>query len=71
MKQLFNSTQREEVAQVKRIMEEYLLPCLLVTDGEGLWKLFLNVATYAEDYPGRVAQAERVLESYGYQRKAS
>ncbi len=66
MKRVYDSTKREEVAQVKRVMEEHLLPCLLITDGEGNWMIFLNVATYASDYPSKVAQAEQVLRDYGY-----
>ena len=66
MKQLYNSPRREEVAQVKRILEEHLLPCLLVTDGEGDWKIFLNIATYDTDFTNKVAQADEIIRQYGY-----
>ncbi len=66
MKRVYDSSRREEVAQVKRILEEHLLPCLLVTDGDGAWRLYLNIATYDEDYSDKVARAEQVIREFGY-----
>ncbi len=66
MKQVFNTRRREEAGYVKRILEEHLLPCLLVTDGEGAWKLFLNVAIYDTEYPTKATEAERLIREYGY-----
>lgn len=69
MKRLYTSQQRDEGVQVKRILEEHLLPCLLVTNGDGDWRVYLNIATYAPDYEAKVAQAENILQSYGYEAK--
>lgn len=64
MKQVFNSTERAEAARAKRVLEEHLIPCLLITNGKGLWKIYLNVATYAPEFSQLSAQADELLKQY-------
>lgn len=68
MTQFYVSQRREDATRLKRIMEEHMLPCLLISGGSSLWKLFLNLDSGSTEYQTQLSQAERVIEAYTYRR---
>jgi hypothetical protein len=67
MKQVYKSNERTEAVWAKRVLEEHLIPCLLITNGKGLWKIYLNVATYAPNFGQISEQADELIRQYNLQ----
>jgi hypothetical protein len=65
MKQVYKSTERGEAVRAKRVLEEHLIPCLLITNGKGVWKIYLNVASYAPEFGQISAQVDDLIRQYG------
>lgn len=65
MKQVYKSNERNEAIWAKRVLEEHLIPCLLITNGKGLWKIYLNVANYAPNFGQISEQVDDLIRQYG------
>ncbi len=64
MKQVFNSRERAEAIRAKRVLEEHLIPCFLITNGKGDWRIYLNIATYAPNFGQIIHQVDELLKQY-------
>jgi hypothetical protein len=64
MKQVFNSRERAEAVRAKRVLEEHLIPCFLITNGKGDWKIYLNVATYAPEFDQIASRVDELFKQY-------
>lgn len=65
MKQVYKSNERTEAIRAKRVLEEHLIPCLLITNGKGVWKIYLNVADYAPNFGEVSSQVYELIQQYG------
>jgi len=64
MKQVYKSNERLEAIKAKRVLEEYMIPCLLITNGKGVWKIYLNVASYAPNFGQMATQVDEIIQQY-------